>query len=144
MSSRPGFQPSGLQQVSPIGAYFHHWVNNGPTNGWTLGYLLAAQYSQVPVNKIADCSDLACVTAATTTYNLSFNAPTDVPSITVCFDNATIVTMKDQNEIINNGRIVVQGDRITAVYSLSPSLSLPLPLSLPLALSLSLSLSLLY
>ena len=118
VSSRPGFQPNGFIKVSPIGAYYMHWAWRG--DQWVLGWLLGSQYSYAPPSALAGCADISCVIDATTTVDLTFAAPSDVPTeLVVCYDNGTIVTMRNQTEVINNGRIVVKGDRIQAVCSLT-------------------------
>ncbi len=48
--------------------------------------------------------------------NVSFDAPLDAPSGTVAFTGGRVVTMKG-DEIIEDGVVVVEGNRIKAVGS---------------------------
>jgi len=50
---------------------------------------------------------------------------TNVPQLAiVVFDNATIVTMNSNDDIIQNGRIIVEGDKITSIGDVN---TVPMP-----------------
>ena len=56
--------------------------------------------------------------ASNASTSMAFSVPSDRPSETVAFTGARIITMKNaerQQEVIENGTVLVQGDKITAV-----------------------------
>lgn len=114
VTMRPGLSPTGLKRCSYPGGDYISWSSDSSFLTWGLGPYLY----QVSVDDLLNCNDDACVQTKVTQYDLSFQAPTSVPTgnIPIVFDNATIITMEN-DQIISDGRIIILGEQIIAVGS---------------------------
>ena len=104
-----------MAKASGDGGNYPHWTNGGRTLAWTLGATLfntdVDELFVVP----ADEED-AGYKAPTAGVSMSMQLKADVPSSVVALTGARIVTMSnDDGGIIENGVIVVDGNRISAV-----------------------------
>ena len=108
--------PLPVTRVSGEGAEFIHWSNGGAQVHWSLG----------PIVYIAQTSALFATAPATgeaakfdppkTGVSLSMDVAAAKPTGTVALTGARIVTMADKaGGIIDDGVIVISGDRIVAV-----------------------------
>jgi len=88
-----------------------------------ISWLLGATFYTVSTSSVNNCSadesnkyGLDCIIALTSSIDLSFEVETNIPGTLVAFDNAVILTMDgDESTIIQNGRLIVKGDRILEV-----------------------------
>ncbi len=100
-----------MTQASGDGGNYPHWVNDGATLAWTLGATLFD----------ANVSDLFTLEedgyeAPVDGSSLSMQLQADVPSSVLALTGARIVTMAaDDGGVIENGVVVVEGNRISAV-----------------------------
>lgn len=115
MSAIPG------KQVSQRAGEFLRWSNNSDRLDWINGHTL---YSRNLNDAFAFLSDNPQHTKAdlpepvTEGVNLSFTVPADKPSGTIVLSGAKIITMRDasnQEEIIDNGVVVIIDNKISAV-----------------------------
>lgn len=115
MSTIPG------RQVSQRAGEFLRWSNNSDRLDWVNGHTL---YSRNLDDAFAFLSDNPQRTAenlpepVTEGLNLSFTVPADKPSGTIVLSGAKIITMRDatnQEEIIDNGVVVIIDNKISAV-----------------------------
>jgi imidazolonepropionase-like amidohydrolase/Tol biopolymer transport system component len=106
---------SALPQVrmSRDAGEWMHWSADGSKLYWTLGPNLFTR----PLNQSFAFVDGAPATipeAPTDGIRLGFSQPYYAPSGRTAFTNARIITMKG-NEVIENGTIVINGNRIEAI-----------------------------
>jgi len=115
MSTIPG------KQVSKRAGEFLRWSNNSDRLDWINGHTL---YSRNLSDAFAFLGDNPQRTAedlpepVTEGINLSFTVPADKPSGTIVLSGAKIITMRDatnQEEIIDNGVVVIIDNKISAV-----------------------------
>jgi imidazolonepropionase-like amidohydrolase/Tol biopolymer transport system component len=117
-------------QVSGDGADFINWSNDGRRLNWSLGPTLfsadtAALFRDAPAGE-----DAPKFAAPRSGVNLSMEVTADKPTGTVALTGARIVTMSDKfgaskdGGIIDDGVIVVRGDRIIAI---GPRASVSIP-----------------
>ncbi len=111
-----------MTQASGDGGNYPHWANGGKTLAWTLGAnLFEANVDELFV--LAD--DDAGYEAPSDSISLSMQLEADVPSSVVALTGARIVTMADDTGgVIEDGVVVVEGNRITAVGA-SNDVSIP-------------------
>jgi imidazolonepropionase-like amidohydrolase/Tol biopolymer transport system component len=108
--------PLPVTRVSGDGGDFIHWSQGGRRVHWSLGPTLytadtAALFATAPQGK-----DAPKFQAPRTGLDLSMDVAADKPTGTVALLGARIVTMADRNGgIIDDGIIVIRGDRILAV-----------------------------
>lgn len=101
-------------RLTDKGGYGLVWAKDSAKLYWTLGEDI---FSADP--KALRLSPTMPVSVA----RLGLNAKGDVPEGTLAFTNARLITMRDE-EVIENGTIVVEGNKITAV---GPSSDIPVP-----------------
>ncbi len=104
----PKTKSVAIRRASDIGGDYPNWID-GDTLTWSLGPTLyrgemSALFAATPENpvrgqRIAD---------------LSVSQPADKPTGTLALTNVRIVTMNDRDEVIENGVILVESNRIVA------------------------------
>ncbi|MGK0385703.1 MAG: imidazolonepropionase-like amidohydrolase/Tol biopolymer transport system component [Patiriisocius sp.] len=111
-----------VQQIAKDAGVNLHWSPNSNKIMWTLGdeyfsNTLQDKFSFVPggKDKPTDMPDEG--------LKIGLEAPVDKPSGSVAFTDARIITMNG-NEVIENGVIIINGDRIEAIGK-SGELSIP-------------------
>lgn len=125
VSTDPKGGPMPVTRVSAEGADFIHWSNGGRQVHWSMG----------PTVFTADTANLFASAPAgenapkfqppRTGTDLSMEVAADKPTGTVALTGARIVTMANKDGgIIDDGVIVIRGDRIVAV---GPRGSTPIP-----------------
>ena len=116
VSTDPKGGPLPVTRVSGDGADFVNWSNNGQALHWSLGpTLYTAQTAQFFRSGPAG-EDAPKFVAPTTGVSLSMDVAASKPSGTYALTGAKIVTMADKDGgIIENGTILIRGDRIVAV-----------------------------
>lgn len=108
--------PLPVTRVSAEGASFINWSNDGAALHWSLGPTLysaqtAALFAAGPTGK-----DAPKFEPPRSGVDLSMTVPADKPRGTVALTGARILTMADDaGGIIEDGTIVIRGDRIVAV-----------------------------
>jgi imidazolonepropionase-like amidohydrolase/Tol biopolymer transport system component len=116
--------PLPVTRVSGEGADFIHWSHGGRQVHWSLGPTLFtadadALYAQAPAVPDADKGadkDAGKFKPPTSGLSLSMEVAADKPTGVVALTGARIVTMAAKDGgIIDNGTIVIRGDRIVAV-----------------------------
>ncbi|MEP5568035.1 MAG: amidohydrolase family protein [Halioglobus sp.] len=91
-------------KLSEVGGTFMHWSADGSSISWSTG----AELKTVAVNALTSGE----VTKSVATTNLSMPIKADIPDGAVALTNARIITMNDEREVIENGTILVRGNRI--------------------------------
>ncbi|PEQ13012.1 amidohydrolase [Novosphingobium sp. PC22D] len=103
-------------RISRDGADFVNWSNGGEAIHWSLGPTLytarlADLFRAAPADK-----DAPGFVAPTSGLDLAMTVPADKHKGTVALTGAKILTMADKSGgVIENGTIVIEGDRIAAV-----------------------------
>lgn len=107
-----------MTKASGNGGNFPHWTNGGATLAWSLGAtLFDASVAELFVLAAEDEED-AGYKAPVDGISMSMRLDADVPSTVVALTGARIVTMADDDGgVIENGVIVIDGNRISAVGS---------------------------
>lgn len=119
----PGGNPIGIStsvadvatiKASGNGGNFPHWSGDGETLTWTLG---AALHTATVAELFAPGDDDGPgYTAPIDGYSMSRMLTADVPTTVVALTGARVVTMVgDDGGVIENGVIVIDGNRIAAV-----------------------------
>lgn len=112
--------PLPVTRVSAEGADFIHWSNDGKQVHWSMGPTLytaetEALYASAPAAEGA-APAAGKFKPVQTGLSLSMDVSADKPTGVVALTGARIVTMASKDGgIIDNGVIVVRGDRIVAV-----------------------------
>jgi len=111
-----------LTKVSRDAGEYLHWSGDSRKLHWSLGPELYTRdlkdsfaFMEGAPEKLPEPAEKG--------MNISFDRPYDVPSGTIALTNARIITMRGE-EVIDNGTIVVTGNRIVAV---GPSSSVSIP-----------------
>ncbi|HSR67113.1 MAG TPA: amidohydrolase family protein [Acidobacteriota bacterium] len=102
-----------LRQVSRDAGNYLHWSGDSSSLHWALGPELYTRDLSDTFAFLEGAPDELPEPAAQG-RNISFDADTDVPSGRVAFVGARIITMKGE-EIIEDGSLLVEGNRIAAV-----------------------------
>lgn len=116
VSVDPKGGPMPVTRVSADGADFIHWSNDGRQLHWSLGptvYTASADafFASAPAGE-----DAPKFQAPRSGVSLAMDVAADKPSSTVALTGARIVTMADKaGGIIEDGTILIRGDRIVAV-----------------------------
>jgi len=103
-----------MTKASGDGGNFPHWSNGGETLAWSLGATLYT--AEVDELFALHGDDEAGYEAPAEGVSMSMQLESDVPDTIVALTGARIVTMAgDDGGIIENGVIIVDGNRIVAV-----------------------------
>lgn len=103
-----------IKQISSEAGYHMHWSNDSEKIHWTLG----EEYFTVDLKEtfaFIEGAPEEIPAPPTKGLHLSLDLKTYVPEGTIAFTNARIITVNAANEVIEQGTIVVQGNRIVAV-----------------------------
>jgi len=112
-------------QASGEGADFIHWSNGGDQLHWSLGPTLFTVATDTLFRDAPAADDAPKCVAPASGVSLSMEVAGDKPTGTVALTGARIVTMADKaGGIIDDGVIVIRGDRIVAV---GPRASVAIP-----------------
>lgn len=112
-----------VQRLTDVGADFFGWSADGETITWSVGHhIYQRPLSSVVFVALEDGTDdeeaagfsLAEAHDAVSTLPIDLYLPRYVPQGVVALVNADIITMRDE-EVIERGVIIVEGDRISAV-----------------------------
>lgn len=107
-----------MTKASGDGGNYPHWTNGGATLAWSLGTTLFDANVDRLFVLAADDDEDAAYKAPTVGVSMSMRLDADVPSTMIALTGARIVTMAgDDGGVIENGVIVVDGNRISAVGS---------------------------
>ncbi len=127
MPLMPGTQdvsadPSGsalpVTRASAEGADFIHWSNNGHQLHWSNGATLYTAETDALFTTAPPAETAPKFAPPKTGVSLAMDVMADKPSGTLVLTGARIVTMADKSGgIIDNGVIVIRGDRIVAIGS---------------------------
>ncbi len=98
--------------TSDAGEYLH-WSGDGQRLYWSLGPELFSRDVK-DAFAFVEGAPAKLPAAPTAGINIGFSRPYDVPSGSVAFTNARIITMRG-DEVIENGTVVVNGNRIAAI-----------------------------
>ena len=112
-ADKPAFPTT---QVSRVGGTYLHWSADGRALGWSTGPTLHS----VTVEE-AMAEDYAGPADGT---NLSISVAYSVPETRLALTNARIVTMNGAREVIEEGTLLVRGNRI---LKLGPVTQVPIP-----------------
>jgi imidazolonepropionase-like amidohydrolase/Tol biopolymer transport system component len=125
VSTDPKGGPLPVTRVSGDGADFVNWSNDGKQLHWSLGPTLYTAETAGMFRTAPGTEDAPKFQAPRTGLSLSMDVTADKPTGTVALTGARIVTMAaTDGGIIDNGTIVVRGDRILAV---GPAASVAIP-----------------
>jgi imidazolonepropionase-like amidohydrolase/Tol biopolymer transport system component len=110
----PKAKPVPMTRASGDGGNFPHWSQSGETLNWTLG---ANAYKASVMDLFTrDSEDVSSYSAPTAGHSLSLRLEADVPGGKVALTGARLITMTaDDGGVIDNGVIVIDGNRIAAV-----------------------------
>lgn len=102
-----------VQLVASEGGYHMHWSGDSKTLRWTLG----DEYFSVDLNEVFSFAENApdsLPEPPKTGTEIGLDLPTHIPEGLIAFTNARIITMNG-DEVIENGSILVDGNRIKAI-----------------------------
>ena len=117
--------PLPVTQVSADGADFIHWSNGGEQLHWSLGPTVYTANTNAFFASAPAGENAPKFKPPRTGVSLSMDVAADKPTGTVALTGARIVTMADkQGGIVDDGVIVIRGDRIVAV---GPRASVQIP-----------------
>ncbi len=104
-------------KLSESAGEFIHFSGDGQTLHWSQGPILYSRPLAESFAHLAGTPKADLPEPTNTGIDLSFDVPHDIPDSTVALTNGRIVTMAGPNHdrIINNGSVIIQGNRITAV-----------------------------
>jgi len=104
-----------ITQASGDGGNFPHWTDGGDTLAWTLGATLFNANIDALFAAVDEDGD-GGYKASTDGVSLSMTLTADVPSSIVALVGARVITMASEDGgVIENGVVVVDGNRISAV-----------------------------
>lgn len=92
------------KRLSTVGGAFMHWSPDGASVSWSTGPILKT----VSIGEAMQTQSMP----AANTADLSMPVEADIPESTLALTNARIITMNDQREVIEEGTILVRGNRI--------------------------------
>jgi imidazolonepropionase-like amidohydrolase/Tol biopolymer transport system component len=106
-----------MAQASGDGGNYPHWVNGGATLTWTLGATLFDANIDEMFALPDDAGD-GGYEAPSEGRSLSMRLEADVPTSVVVLTGARVITMSGEDGgVIEDGAIVIEGNRISAVGS---------------------------
>ncbi|MGX5202982.1 amidohydrolase family protein [Aliikangiella sp. IMCC44632] len=112
-------QSMPVKQVSKRSGEYLQWSRDSQQLSWALGATLYSRELKDAFSHFAN-SPAELPEPVTTGIDLSFKAKADIPSGKIALVGGKVVTMRDAyntQEIIENGVVLVEGNRITAVGS---------------------------
>jgi imidazolonepropionase-like amidohydrolase/Tol biopolymer transport system component len=117
-----------MARVSEDAGWYLHWSGDSQRLHWTLGpeYFtrdLAETFAFVAGSELAGSEDEPA-TPETEGLAIGFTATTDKPGGAIAFVGARIITAAEDDGVIEDGTVVVEDSRITAV---GPSSAVPVP-----------------
>ncbi len=110
----PGSRAYPVQRVTDDSGFYLHWAPEGDRVYWSLGPTLYEQELSEVFGFLREGGDEEREAAPARRYPIGFRTASDQPRGTVALEGARIVTMRGE-EVIENGTVVVQGNRIAAV-----------------------------
>jgi imidazolonepropionase-like amidohydrolase/Tol biopolymer transport system component len=112
--------PLPVTKVSSEGADFIHWSDNGRKLHWSLGPTLYTASTDAFFASAPAAENAPKFQPPKTGVSLAMDVPADRPSGRIALTGARIVTMAGADGgIIDNGVIVIEGDRIVSVGPLA-------------------------
>ena len=108
-----------VKTVSERSGEFLHWSGDSSTLHWSLGSTLYTT-DVTPFFTAGEDDEIEPVSEG---VEIGFDYPTDVPEGAIAIEGARVITMNG-DEIIEDGTVVIEGNRITAVGA-SGSVSVP-------------------
>lgn len=110
ISAGPGAKAVPIKKVSTNGATYPSWSNDGARLHWSIG----PNAHSVEMENVFSAENVDAMNIAST--DLSMEVKADTPSGSVVLTGARIITMTDDDGgVIEDGVIVIEGNRITAV-----------------------------
>jgi len=120
VSADPKGGPMPVTKVSAEGADFIHWSDNGRKLHWSLGPTLYTASTDAFFATAPAAENAPKFQAPKTGVSLAMDIAADRPTGRVALTNARIVTMAGADGgIIDNGVVVIEGDRIVSVGPLA-------------------------
>ncbi len=108
--------PLPVTRVSAEGADFINWSNNGGALHWSMGPTLFTANTDKLFGNAPTAEDAPKFKPPTTGVSLSMDVTADKPTGVIALTGARIVTMATRDGgIIDDGTIVITGNRITAI-----------------------------
>ncbi len=110
----PGTKTIPVRQIAKDAGINLHWSNNSQNVHWTLG----DEYFTNKVSERFTFLENSVDSIPPITENgikVGLEVKTDAPTGKIAFTNARIITMNGQEEVIENGTIVVENNKIVAV-----------------------------
>jgi imidazolonepropionase-like amidohydrolase/Tol biopolymer transport system component len=110
----PNTRSIPVKQVSSEAGYHMHWSADSDKLHWTLG----EEYFTVDLKnsfEFVEGAPDSLPEPPTEGINLGLELDSYVPEGTIAFTNARIITMNDDNEVIESGTVVVEGNEIVAL-----------------------------
>lgn len=107
-----------VARVSGDGAEFINWSGDGRTVHWSLGPTLFSALTSEVFPTAPKAENASKFQAPKTGVSLSMSFPAAKPTATIALTGASIMTMSnDDGGIIDNGTVIISGDRIAAIGS---------------------------
>ena len=110
----PNTRSIPVKQVSSEAGYHMHWSANSDKLHWTLG----EEYFTVDLKnsfEFVEGAPDSLPEPPTEGISLGLELESYVPEGSIAFTNARIITMNDDNEVIESGTVVVEGNKIVAL-----------------------------
>lgn len=116
VSTDPKGGPLPVTKVSQDGAEFLNWSDGGKTLHWSLGPTLFTARTDAMFRDAPAAENAAKFVSPGSGLSLAMDVAADKPTGVVALTGARIITMADKaGGIIDNGTVVIRGDRIVAV-----------------------------
>ncbi len=113
-----GTEAYPVSQVAKRSGEGLHWSADSSTLNWALGATLYSRELKDSFSFLAGVKADDLPDPVEEGLSLTFDVEADVPDGTVAITNARVVTMRDADrfeEVLQNGTILIEGNRITAV-----------------------------
>ncbi|MBI5214722.1 MAG: PD40 domain-containing protein [Ignavibacteriae bacterium] len=112
-----------VRKISRDAGTYLNWSSDSKTIYWTLGPELFSRDVTNTFKFVEGAKDSVQEKPDTSGINISFSAPTDIPSGSIALTGATVITAKG-DEVISNATILVERNRIKAIGT-SSSVTIP-------------------